>query len=239
VALRAIGEKWYKRALRYSFDAGAAAYTWATAQEVWHGSIAEMASHLPADPGPRVLDLGTGPGVSILAMHEARPDARYLGLDIASAMLDTARQRLEAGRVPACLVLADGARLPLRDGSLDAVTGHSFLYLLEDAETMLRETRRVLRPGGRAIFMEPRQGAVAWGNLLRNHASNVPYLVSMAGWTLLSRLEGRYSPARFAREAAAAGLTYERAQPVLYGRGLLCIASRPEKEDEDLREMGL
>jgi ubiquinone/menaquinone biosynthesis C-methylase UbiE len=218
---------WYRRLLRYSFDAGASAYTWATAQEVWYGSIAQMASHLPAAPGPRVLDLGSGPGVSIIAMRDVRPDARYIGLDIAAAMLATARQRLAEEQVPASLVLADGAHLPLRDESLDAVTGHSFLYLLEDPVAVLREARRVLRPGGRAIFMEPRQGVVAWGRLLRHHGGNAPYLLSMIGWTWLSRIEGRYSPARFAREAAATGLRYEQAQTVLYGRGLLCIASRP------------
>ncbi|MDQ4077393.1 MAG: class I SAM-dependent methyltransferase [Chloroflexota bacterium] len=218
---------WYESTLRYTFDAGAPLYAWATAQAVWRRNSAEMAMVLPDTPQLRVLDLGTGPGISIIGMHDRRPDAWYVGLDIAGKMLEEAQRRMTQQGLPTCLLQADATRIPLGDSTVDAVTGHSFLYLLPEPVPVLQEVRRVLRPGGKAIFMEPCQGPVEWSKLLWNHWRDGRYLLTMMGWSLLSRVEGRYDRARFEREANAAALRPEQAQPLLYGLGLLLSATVP------------
>src|SRR6266576_2502065 len=68
--------------------------------------------------------------------------AGTVGADHALSMLHRAR-RLEP-RMP--LLCLDAVALPVRSGSLDAVTFHSVLYLLPDQPAVLRETARVLRP---------------------------------------------------------------------------------------------
>lgn len=49
------------------------------------------------------------------------------------------------------MVQADAARLPFRDGSVDAVTALNVLYHLPDPLPALREAHRVLRPGGHLL----------------------------------------------------------------------------------------
>jgi ubiquinone/menaquinone biosynthesis C-methylase UbiE len=57
------------------------------------------------------------------------------------------------GRLSA--VAADGACLPFSNGSLDLIHGCGVLHHMEDIDKAAREIRRVLRPGGRAVFIEP------------------------------------------------------------------------------------
>jgi SAM-dependent methyltransferase len=67
-------------------------------------------------------------------------------------------------------VQADGEQLPFADASFDRIWGNAILHHL-DLAVVARELRRVLRPGGVAVFCEP------WGeNLLLNWArSRFPY----------------------------------------------------------------
>jgi ubiquinone/menaquinone biosynthesis C-methylase UbiE len=215
------------RAWKLIFDLGAPFYGWATAQGIWVASGSRLASYFPEHSAPYVLDLGTGPGISIVALHSRRPDGRYIGLDIASQMLQEASTRLRAGGIGAALMRADALFLPVEEASIDVVTGHSFLYLVSDPTRVLGEVVRVLRGGGTAIFMEPRSGEVRWMPLLGAHWRDRRYLLTMLLWRIVSRVEGQYSPERFQREAGAAGLEVITCEPVLFGLGLLCVARKP------------
>src|SRR5512146_829932 len=104
------------------FDLGAFFYGVMTAQQTWRESCARLASYFP-DGGhpPRVLDLGCGPGVSTIILAQAAPAAQVVGLDLAPRMLDQARHYSARAGLDSSLqyVLADAARLPFADGSLD------------------------------------------------------------------------------------------------------------------------
>jgi len=133
-------------------------YAWFTAQGVWRASCARLASHLGDLPAPRVADLGCGPGVSTFELARYLPDARLVGVDVAPRMLREAQRRRRDARLPSARITwlqADAAQLPLDAGSLDACTGHRFLYLVDNRSAVLSEIRRVLRPGGRLVLMEP------------------------------------------------------------------------------------
>lgn len=104
--------------------------------------------------GRRVLDLGCGYGETsaYLALQGARVDA----VDISPRMLEVAR-RLAARFGVAELIafhVAPGEQLPFLDESFDAVFGHDVLHHL-DLDRAGHEVRRVLVPGGRAVFVEP------------------------------------------------------------------------------------
>src|ERR1700730_2750137 len=105
------------------FQAVALPYELLTRHPVWQRHCARMALELPR--GARlILDLGCGPGNST-----ARPPAATVGGDHAFPMPHRAR-RLEP-RMP--LLCLDAIALPVRTGSLDAVTLPSGPYLISDS----------------------------------------------------------------------------------------------------------
>jgi SAM-dependent methyltransferase len=148
-------------------------------------------------------------------------------------MLTEARRRARAARLDGRpggrigWVLGDAARLPFPDGGLDAVTGHSFLYLLPDRAAALAEMRRVLRPGGRVILMEPH--ARPAGMLRAALAARDPrHLLAVGLWRPFSRVHGRYTRASLAATLEGAGFGGVRVEEALGGLGLLAVARRQE-----------
>ncbi len=184
------------------------------------------------EPGDRVLDVGCGPGESAFGMAERIPGLRVLGLDFSPAMIRIARARRRVDPVGQMIDLTQGdaMELPFADGSFDAVTGHSFLSLVPDAEQVLREAKRVLKPGARCVFLEP--AAVADRPLLpgaiRARALREPRVVSsMALWRLVSRRYGRFDERRFRALFEAAGLETVDVRSTLEGLGFFGVARRP------------
>lgn len=175
-------------------------------------------------PGPRVLDLGIGPGTSAVEMARADPARRHVGLDASDPMLARARARAREAGVPLPLVRADALRLPIRAGAFDGATGHSFLYLVPDAAAALREVHRALRPGGAVAFLEPR---AAGADLRAAVRSGVHHAVAMVFWRGMSRLHVRYDEASLPALLASAGFARARAWPVLSGYGVVASAERP------------
>lgn len=175
-------------------------------------------------PGPRVLDLGVGPGATALEIARADPARRHVGVDVSGPMLVRARARARAAGVPLALVRGDAHALPVRAGVFDGATGHSVLYLLDDPARALREVARALRPGGRVAFLEPR---AAGADLAAALAVSPRHALAMALWRGMSRLHRRYDEASLARLLASAGLVEARAWPVLSGFGVMATATRP------------
>jgi 2-polyprenyl-3-methyl-5-hydroxy-6-metoxy-1,4-benzoquinol methylase len=107
--------------------------------------------YLQPAPGMRVLDLGCGRGEVLLAC--AARGAKVAGIDYAQAAVDITLDTLS--EVPgADIVQGDVANLPWPDAHFDAIlSGDVIEHLVpEDAEGMLREAHRVLKPGGRLIL---------------------------------------------------------------------------------------
>ncbi len=123
--------------------------------------------------GLDVLELGSGTAYFSAWLHRA--GARPVALDLSRAQLETARRCQETfGAFP--LVEADGACLPLRSQSFDLVVSEYGVGPWCDPERWLPEATRVLRPGGRLLFLTssvllglcvPAEGGVAETGLLR------------------------------------------------------------------------
>lgn len=99
-----------------------------------------------------VLDYGCGHGIASVVL--ARRGARVTAFDLSAGYVAEAARRARVNGIEVNVVQADGARLPFGDRSFDRVWGNAVLHHLNVMEAG-RELRRILRPGGCAVFCEP------------------------------------------------------------------------------------
>ena len=106
-----------------------------------------LVAALAPGPGDTVLDLAAGTGDVTAAI--AATGARVISTDLSPVMVEAARRRGLAGVEYRVM---DMQEIELPDDSVDAVVSRYGYMLVPDPERALRETRRVLRPGGQLAF---------------------------------------------------------------------------------------
>ncbi len=135
------------------FFAGAAAQ-WDKLRAELYGEQFTRAATLALLPSDwTVADLGCGTGA--VAIDLARYVQRVIGVDHSAAMLKAARKRLTAQRdVDVDLRRGDLEALPIDDGACDAALMIIVLTYLSNPLTALREMKRILKPGGKAVIVD-------------------------------------------------------------------------------------
>lgn len=115
-----------------------------------------MLATLDQRPKMRVLDVACGAGepAVTIAAGIAATGGHVIATDLIAEMLAMARENArERGVTNITFQQADAAALPFPDASFDAVTCRYAIMLLPDAQRALREMRRALALGGRAICL--------------------------------------------------------------------------------------
>ena len=127
-----------------------------------------MIDALALEPGEHVLELAGGPGtVSLMAAPAVSPGGHVIYSDFAEPMVNAARERLQAEGAPSVEYrVIDAETIDLSDASVDAVGCRMGYMLMADPAAALRESARVLAPGGRialAVWSDP--GSNPWAAL--------------------------------------------------------------------------
>lgn len=118
----------------------------------WRRRVARELRATLAGDAPLVLDVACGTGD--LALELAASGARVVGVDFCRPMLDIAARKTAHDGASARWVEGDALRIPFGDETFDAVTIAFGLRNLTSVEAGLRELRRVLKTGGRAVILE-------------------------------------------------------------------------------------
>ena len=112
--------------------------------------------------GQTVLEVGCGAGVDLARF--ARGGAAVTGVDLAPSAIALAKANFEQQGLAGAFEVADGEQLPLADNSVDLVFAHGVVQYTSNPQRLIDECRRVLKPGGRAIFQV--YNRVSWLNAL-------------------------------------------------------------------------
>jgi phosphatidylethanolamine/phosphatidyl-N-methylethanolamine N-methyltransferase len=102
-------------------------------------------------PGDRVLEVGVGTGINTSLYP---PACHVTGIDLSSSMLEKARERVGRERLQNVRLLEmDAASMTFADESFDIVYAPYLVSVVPDPVQVVREMRRVCRPGGRIIIL--------------------------------------------------------------------------------------
>lgn len=102
-------------------------------------------------PSDRILEVGVGTGINTRLYPS---NCAVTGIDLSSSMLEIARQRVaQEGLHHVRLLEMDAAALTFPDSSFDIVYAPYLINVVSDPLKVVREMRRVCRPGGKIIFV--------------------------------------------------------------------------------------
>ncbi len=105
------------------------------------------------------LEVGCGTGLLSRALLGHGDVGALLLTDVSTGMLATCRTALQAGglvgHVPLLFATHSGEEAAFREGGFDTCAGTSVLHHILDVPGFLQRVFRLLRPGGRAFFLEP------------------------------------------------------------------------------------
>ena len=112
--------------------------------------------------GKRVLEVGCGAGTDLARF--AKGGAIVTGVDLAASAIELARTNFAQQGLQGEFREADGEQLPFPDNSFDLVYAHGVVQYTPDGRRLVEECRRVLKPGGEAVFQV--YNRVSWLNAL-------------------------------------------------------------------------
>ena len=106
---------------------------------------------LKLKPEDKVLILGAGTGLDLEFLTDQK---QVYAIDITPAMIDELKKRADSLGIDIHAKVMDGSNLDLENDYFDAVILHLIVAVIPDPVGCLKETERVLKPGGRFTIMD-------------------------------------------------------------------------------------
>ncbi|MDN4615132.1 class I SAM-dependent methyltransferase [Leifsonia sp. F6_8S_P_1B] len=118
-------------------------------------------------PGLSVLDVGSGPGTITFDLAQRVAPGTVVGVDYSHDIVEHARRSAaERGVTNVRFEQGDAYALDVADDTFDVVHAHQVLQHVGDPIAVLREFRRVTRPGGIVVARDVDWGGTMWAPLL-------------------------------------------------------------------------
>ena len=193
-------------------SAQAAAYAAADFSASDGAVVARLLELFPEGLGPRLIDLGCGPGNISFLLADLQPaPPLVLGIDGSAPMLALAEEELRhrSSREPA---LAERLQFrlsclpdPALPGGFSAVVCNSLLHHLHEPAVLWRALGQLAAPGARIYVKDLRRPADAEAAqaLLRRHAAQAPPVLQR---DYLASLHAAFTPEEVEQQLQAAGL---------------------------------
>jgi SAM-dependent methyltransferase len=115
--------------------------------------VMKARSHVVPLAQGRVFELGCGGGINLEFYDPARV-THLSGIDPTPLLLDDSRRKVAERGLPADIREGVGEDIPFASGSFDTVVTTFTLCSVAEPARVLAELKRVLKPGGQAIFLE-------------------------------------------------------------------------------------
>lgn len=142
-------------------------HTWRTAKN----SAAYLLPYLT--PSMTILDVGCGPAtITVDLAANYVPEGHVTGIDVPAILDSAAHYAAERGVTNVTFTSGDAHALPFPDASFDVVHAHQLLQHVGDPIQVLREMRRVTKPGGIVATRDTDFSSWAWW----------PEIEGMEGW---------------------------------------------------------
>lgn len=172
--------------------------------------IERVAQLFPEGLGPRLVDLGCGPGNIAFRLARRYPEAVVLGLDGAAAMLKLAEALLAAdpALAPRLRFLQACLPAPALDGGYSAVISNSLLHHLHDPAVLWQSVRQLAAPGA-CIYVKDlrRPASAAAAEALRAlHLASAPEVLQH---DYLASLHAAFTPEEVQAQLRDAGLDHQ------------------------------
>ncbi len=120
---------------------------------LFHGFADDLTARIAVMPGMRILETACGTGIVTRRLADRlRGRGSIVSTDLNEAMIAYGRAQMPAGSEHVEWQTADATKLPFPDQSFDAVVCQFGLMFFPDKAAGIRETFRVLKPGGRYLF---------------------------------------------------------------------------------------
>ena len=166
------------------------------------GQIMKARSKVVPNASGDVLELGCGGGINMEFYNWSRVSS-FTGLDPSPELLAMSRAAAQERGIEATIAGGVGEAMPFDSGRFDTVVTTFTLCSVADQAAVLAEIRRVLKPGGTALFLEhggaPDAGVAKWQRRIE------PVWKRVGGTCHLTRpISGAYAKAGFAVDRQAA-----------------------------------